>query len=248
MAVQGGGPGGSIPARVRFDAIGQAWRLFLADAGTWIVASFIALVIIIGVAVAASVVASLFTGAADALTPGMDPAAMVARLSSSVITQLFVGVFTTVAVLVATAGFYRMAFRRMRGEQINAGELLNVGDVFPQLLVAGVLVHIIVSIGTLLCIVPGIIAAGLLMFTVPLIVERQMDAVSAISTSFRALGGDAVMAVVFYVVLTLISSAGILACCVGLLVTFPLYFLGVAFIYRDFFPDQGAGQYGPVWP
>jgi uncharacterized membrane protein len=85
------------------------------------------------------------------------------------------------------------------------------------------------------------------MFTVPLIVDRQMDGVEAISTSFRTLSADFLNAVLFYVVLTFIVFAGLLACCLGLLVTFPLYYLAVAIVYRDFFPDQAAAQPPQQW-
>jgi uncharacterized membrane protein len=55
----------------------------------------------------------------------------------------------------------------------------------------------------------------------------------------NALKGDALMAILFYLVVVIMAAAGLLACCIGALVTFPLFILSVAIVYRDFF---GAGQ------
>jgi|DewCreStandDraft_4_1066084.scaffolds.fasta_scaffold00990_6 uncharacterized membrane protein len=247
MAVQGGAGGYSPAPRVRFEAIGEAWSLFKADAGTWVLTSLIALIVVGVVMAAVNLVGNLFLGAAQLSAPEMNPAAMLAVLGSSLIVQLITSLIIMFAGVIVTAGIYRMALRRMRGEQISAGDLFNIGDVFPQVLIAGLLTSVIVTIGSLLCIIPGIIAAGLLMFTVPLIVDRQMDGVEAISTSFRTLSADFLNTVLFYVVLSFIVFAGLLACCVGVLVTFPLYHLAVAIVYRDFFPDQAAAQPPQQW-
>ncbi|BCW98418.1 MAG: hypothetical protein KatS3mg024_1245 [Armatimonadota bacterium] len=247
MAVQGGAAGYSPAPRVRFEAIGEAWNLFKADAGTWVVTSLIALIVLGVVIAAVNLVNNLFTEAAQISSPAMTPAALLAAFGSMIIVQIISSLITTVAWVVVTAGIYRMALRRMRGEQVSAGDLFNIGDVFPQVLVAGLLASVIVTIGYLLCIIPGIIAGGLLMFTVPLIVDRQMDGVEAISTSFRILSADLLNAVLFYAVLSFIVFIGLLACGVGILVTFPLYPLGVAIVYRDFFPDQVAAQPAQQW-
>ncbi len=240
MAVQGGAGGYSPAPRVRFEAIGQAWNLFKVDAGTWVVAALIVTVILLVVTGAASVVSNMLMPSDDIRPTGMGAGAMMVFFGSSLIVQGIIGIFLTIAYFVVTAGMYRMALRRLRGEQISVGEVFNIGNVFPNLLLASLLYAVIVGIAALLCLIPGIIAAALLMFTAPLILDRQMDGAAAISVSFRTLSGDFLNAVVFYLVLSFIAFAGIFLCCVGILVTMPLYYLGVAIVYRDFFPDQAA--------
>jgi uncharacterized membrane protein len=137
------------------------------------------------------------------------------------------------------SGMYRMAIKATRNEKINVSDMFSVGDVLPACLLAALIVGLLTGVGFILCILPGIIIGALLMFTYPLIVDRRLGAIEAISQSVNALKGEIVMASLFYLVIGIIVFLGVVACCVGVLVTFPLFVLSIAVVYRDFF---GTGQ------
>jgi len=196
---------------------------------TWIVAALI----YVGIVFAINFVFGLFIGGAEIASrdsggslfvfPALFGARMIVNIVSYVISVFLLG------------GMYRMAINKLRNNPIAVSDLFNVGDVFPALLLGAFLVGLLCFIGFILCIIPGIIVGGMLMFTIPLIVDRRLGAIEAISQSWNALKGDLLNATLFYFVVTLIAAAGILACGVGILVTFPLFVLSIALAYRDFF-------------
>ena len=243
MAIQGG-PGSYSPAaRIRFEAIGEAWNLFKADTGVWLVAGLVAVAVLGAVLVSVSIFFNLLAGTAlnPLLPPGVkvvDIAQFFALFATATIYNVVMSLVGEAVAIIVTAGLYRMALRRMRGERIHAGDLFDIGDVFPQLLLLSIAAGAIVTVGLFLCVVPGIIAGALLMFAVPLVMDRRMDAMAAIGTSVRTLGTDFLNAVIFYILLSLILFAGLLVCCVGIIVTLPLFYLAISIVYRDFFPDQ----------
>lgn len=112
--------------------------------------------------------------------------------------------------------------------------LTEVTAVLGDLIVVALLQTLAVGIGLALCILPALVAMGLLMFSIPLVVDRKASGVEAIRRSFEMLKSQWLMATLFYVVAATIGCGGILLCGVGLLFTLPLYFLSIAVAYEDF--------------
>jgi hypothetical protein len=232
----------SGPAQINFDVIGRAWEVLKPSLGVWIVA-----IIVYGVIIGAfSMLVGAVTGTAARPPipmpappgPGGVPGAMpnlptpnypmifVSQLIQFVVGQFLIG------------GIYRMAINQVRSGQVNLGDMFSVTDVLPALLGAAILTGLATVIGFLLCIIPGLLISGLLMFTIPLVVDARLGAVEAMSTSWNTLKDQMLMAVVFLIVIGLLAGAGVLLCGVGLLVTAPLAILSLALLYRDFFPQQ----------
>jgi uncharacterized membrane protein len=235
---QGGGypPPPSRP-RIRFEAIGEAWKLFQRDAATWIISVLIyfAIVFFVGAVIG---VATGVTGEVVSRTGGAAGISGIAMPAFSLV-QILSRVVIFVLSTFLLGGMYRMAIKALRNEQISVTDMFGVGDVLPACLLAAVLVGVVTGIGFMLCILPGIVIGALLMFTYPLIVDRRLGAIEAMTQSVNALKGEALMAILFYLVVAIIACLGFAACCVGVLVTFPLFILSIAVVYRDFF---GAGQ------
>lgn len=242
MATYGGGNAGGYAPRpqVRLDAINEAWRLFQQQAGTWILAMLIGAAVLVGVYFVAFAVlgAMLFSTAAVG-----DRAAMI--LAPAQMILFFVMMFAiSAAALIIMGGMYRMAIKQMRGETISIGDMFSVTDVLLQLFIAALLVSLITSVANGFCYVPGLIAGGTLMLAIPLVVDQRMGALQAISQSWNLLKNDIVMATVFYFLLMLLQLLGAIPCGLGLLVTFPLWPLSIAVIYRDFVLAPSAGPMG----
>jgi HEAT repeat protein len=94
-------------------------------------------------------------------------------------------------------------------------------------------------------VIPGLIIWALLLFTLPLIVDRRIKAIDAIGMSWTTLKTHWLHATVFVLVMWALKIGGMLLCLVGGLIAFPLCVLAQAVLYRGFFP-HGATPAKPV--
>jgi len=138
-----------------------------------------------------------------------------------------------------------MAIRQINGERISIDDFFRIGDVAAPLLGMSALLATAVMIGAYMCYIPGFILSGLFMFAPALVVDRKLKAVDALTTSFNMLKSNWLMATLFYFVISLLSGLGVLACCVGVLVTVPLMYLSVAVGYQSFLYGQQTPGYAP---
>ena len=91
---------------------------------------------------------------------------------------------------------------------------------------------LIILVGFILLIVPGIIFAVRLKFAVYLVIDKNLDPVEAIKTSWRMTKGSAWNLFFFGILLGLINILGFICLIVGLFITVPLSMLATTFVYR----------------
>jgi len=212
-------------ALVRFSAIGEAWGLFLERWPMWVLTVLIVLF-----------VNSVFGGlvfSAFGFKHHHRPWPFWIGLSRPGLAVHFV--VSTVVIGLLLGGMYRMACLQIRGRPVGVATLFSVVDVLPQLLLGLVLYALAAYAGFCLLVLPGFIVLGVLMFTLPLIVDGGLDAPEALGQSWRALKGQWLVAAVFHAVAVFVAWMGVCCAGVGLLLTAPLYCLSIAVLYRDFF-------------
>jgi uncharacterized membrane protein len=146
------------------------------------------------------------------------------------------------------AGLFRAACKQVRGEPISANDVFSAGEVTGTFMLAGLLVGICVFFGLLLLIIPGLIIAGRLMLVFPLIADGRMSATQAMESSWSALRGQSLKAFVFQLVVGVVSGIGACLCGIGILLTYPIYFLATAIIYRDYFNVKSKDAPSIEWP
>lgn len=232
-----------VSPKVRWEWIGQGWQMFTRQWQSWVA---IALVYLIAFAIPIVPLYLLMLGVAFSTmpVPGSD-----APPDFPVAVLALYPVFYLIIILMASwlgSGMYRTAFKQLRGEKISVGDLFSGGPYFLRFLGASVLMGIITMAGSLLCIIPGFIAMGMLFFTIPLIVEGNMSAIDAIKKSFETTKQDWLMFTLFTLVIYFLASAGVYACGIGVLATMPLMFATHAIAYRDTFGVAGAGSSAPA--
>ena len=224
----GGPPPGPRP-EVRFGAIGAAWRLLLDRWGTWVLAS---LIVLAGNSAINALLVALMGGKFEIRGDGfrfdLPPGG---RLLDAVLSAVLNGFLI--------GGIVRMACRQVRGLPFSVGDLFGNGDDLVQLALGAAIFAAATFAGGLFCLVGALLAAGLLMFTIPLIVDGRLAATDAAAASWNALKGRWLSASVFHLLATAVSGLGA-CCCVGLPFTMPLYGLSIAVLYRDFFPARDA--------
>jgi hypothetical protein len=217
------------------DWIGEGWNMFAAQWKVWVLNALV-LFGVVFVPIAAMVgMVFVLAPAAGSFGGGLPFIAM--------LLMMFVVVITALAQVFLVAGMYKCAFKQLRGEPISTADMFSGGDKVLPILGAGILIGILTMIGFVLCIIPAFIVAGALYFTIPLIVERDMGVIDAMSTSRDATRGDLLMFVLFAFLVALIAQAGGYACYVGLLVTMPLQYTIAAVAFRDCFGVPGARSF-----
>lgn len=141
------------------------------------------------------------------------------------------------------SGLYRTAFKQLRGEPIAVRDLFSGGDIFLRVIGAFIAIGLLSMLGGILCIFPAFIVFGLLWFTIPLIVERNLSIGEALRASYEATKPNWLMFTLFALVVAILASIGQFACYIGLLASYPLQFTIVAIAYRDVFGVPGARRY-----
>lgn len=127
-------------------------------------------------------------------------------------------------------GFVRYLLKLARGQVPAFGEIFAGGPLLA-LLGASLLLGIGVSIGYLLLIVPGVILAAGWLLVPYLVIERRAAVLDAFGTSWRATNGHKVSLVLLALLILLVSMAGMLAFCVGVLVAIPVCMLAIVYAY-----------------
>lgn len=141
------------------------------------------------------------------------------------------GLFTFIySILLLNPIKYGVSFaylRAARGDRLEVKDMFDVFKNYWNAVLANLLVGVIIVIGIVFLIVPGIIFACKLAFVPYLVVDRRMDVIEAVKESWRMTDGHAWT--VF-----LIALLGIPICILGLLlfgvgIIFALIWIGLAF-------------------
>lgn len=221
----GGGYGGppspgpyGAPQPVGWD-LGQAysfgWNGFTKNVGPLIGAAAIFLVV-------SGVIAGIGTGVRLSLGSGFVPylAGTGVQVALSLgIQAVLNGLLIQAALPVADGA--RFEFSRFT-------DFARVGPI----LVAGVLVGLVTLVGTLVCILPGIVAGFLLMYTPYFLVDQKMEPVAAMKASVELCRQNLGNTLVWWLLSTLTLLAGACLCGVGVLATLPITLLGTVYTYR----------------
>ena len=111
---------------------------------------------------------------------------------------------------------------------------------FWKFIVASILAGLIVGIGFVLLIVPGVIAAIFFMFATVLVIDRGLGPIDALTESMRIGKGHRWMLLGLMAAIVLIILAGMIALMVGLLVAMPVAMLAFMHAYRVLSSTVGA--------
>jgi hypothetical protein len=224
---------------IYFDTIGQGYRYITEDWLTWVLTSLLFFVpTSIGFFVWAIVFGILTQGEVNPNHPVMTPKVLIIFfLSGSVFAHW---------VISFCGGMIEMALRQIRGEAINA-RMIFLG--FRQSLngYVALLVSLVAIFMGLTFIFPGFYLLGVLAFAPYLPALRDTDALEALRMSFSALWRFGVSMFLLLTVAVLVSFSGILACFVGVLITFPILAFVIALHYTYFFPNPtGDALFQPL--
>lgn len=132
-----------------------------------------------------------------------------------------------------TIGWLRIALDIVDGRPVSAERVRSSFDVLLPFFVAAILFSIMITIGFVLLIVPGIVLAVVFGFYGWLLVDGQeKEALAALSGSARITRGERLHLFGFGLVLLLFNVIGLLLFVVGVFVTSAVSILAAAHVYR----------------
>ena len=137
---------------------------------------------------------------------------------------------------VAQAGMFWFFLKRIRGEEAKFEDAFAPFSVaFVQTLVAGIICSLLVSVGIMFCIIPGIVLIAVWLFTWPLLMDKRLDFWPAMEVSRRVLWPNVWGALGLLFMGLLVAFLGYLCLCVGVYVALPVIVAAQAYAYEDFF-------------
>lgn len=235
---------------VRWEWINQGWEMYQKQLGNWLLMSLI----VWGITLLLGIIFGLFGGAMGIFSAmrnsRFDPNEIQALMFG---TNKFLGfimvLINSVVMAFFYGGMYKAAFKQLRGEQISVNDLFAGMEHFGSIAVVKVIIAFLTQLICLCLFIPGILLAGLLFFIYPLIVDRRLGPVEAMKTSLQVTGQNWLMFILFGTAVWTLSFAGYLACCIGVVVTYPLLFTITVVAYRDCFGTPGGSDsYEPPPP
>ena len=143
---------------------------------------------------------------------------------------------SALVILPVQYGLQWQALKVVRGEQAGWRDVFHGYRNLFGLLGLTLLTGIIVTLGYILCIVPGLLASGITLFAPLLLIDKSIGPVEAIETCFRVFRPHMWMSIVFLIVYTLLGAVGAVLCCVGMIFTYPIFTVAIAYHYNLFFP------------
>ena len=145
---------------------------------------------------------------------------------------IVMGLVSFVVSILASLGLTSFSLRAHDNiETVTIGDLWNPDPVW-RYLGAYLLILLIVIVGFILLVIPGIIASLGLSFATYLVIDRGMQPVASIKESWRITKGHKWQLFLLLVSLMLLNILGLIALFVGILVTIPITWLAVTHAYR----------------
>jgi|SRR3989344_522513 len=105
-------------------------------------------------------------------------------------------------------------------------------DLFWNYFAASIVVSIIVGVGFILLIVPGVILALMFLFTTYLIVDKKLGPIEALKESNRITKGKKWQLLVLMLAIIGVNILGFIGLLVGLLISIPVSTLAIVYVYR----------------
>jgi len=153
---------------------------------------------------------------------------------AAIVLQVLSVVTLGILALPLTAGIYLMYLKAAKGQPVKFDDMFSCLNRTPGMVWGGILCFILVSIGLVLVVIPGLIVATWLEFTFVLMADRKMRAVEAMKASMVIVNKAGIlMAFLMLVVIAAITAAGYSIAWVGSFFSLPLGLGMVAMAYKD---------------
>nr|WP_315487953.1 hypothetical protein [uncultured Rhodoferax sp.] len=147
-----------------------------------------------------------------------------------IVTTLLIGIVGSVTAGLLTGpmmvGYMRMIKREDEGVKAEIADVFKGFDDFVPALLAVLLSSIVVGIGFMFCILPGLLIMALVPVATYLVAVGEKDGINAIKRAWDAVKANLMGAFFCGLVLAIVGSLGSFLCGVGIIFTLPIAFIG----------------------
>jgi len=131
------------------------------------------------------------------------------------------------------AGFHIFTMKKLTNRRAEFADLFTGFNFFVPTLVATLLISIFVGLGTIACIIPGLVIAAMYKFTYLFIVDKRMDFWPAMQASHAIVKQDYFGFTMFLLALAGVNILGFLCCIIGVFVTIPITYAAITIAYHE---------------
>lgn len=149
--------------------------------------------------------------------------------------QPLLQVVIMVVTLPVMAGIFIICMKKLKGHPVEFGDAFSAFGKTGKLLLTAILMNIMVLVGFILLIIPGIYLGIAYMMAIPLIVDRDLSPWDALETSRKAITKHWFKFFLFMLVMSLIMAISMIPLGLGLIWTVPMMAVGFAVMYRETF-------------
>jgi uncharacterized membrane protein len=133
-------------------------------------------------------------------------------------------------------GLYYYFLKKIRGQAVVLGDAFaGFSLAFLQLFLLNLVSGIFITLGLLLCLLPGIYLAVAYYFIYPLLIDRRIEFWPAMEICRRVVTKIWWQVLGFVLVMALVNLAGMLALCVGVFISFPVTVAATVYAYESIF-------------
>ena len=203
------------------ETLGESWRGLKGFKLKCLIAILLYLVVFIVIGMAFGVVAGII-----AQTGGDQSVFVVVNIVSQIV-MTAIALPMSIAILI-------MAMRHANSKSVSAGEIFRHFGVIGTLFFAYIIMTIMIMLGFVLLVLPGIYLMFAYIYSMPLILEKKMGAWHALETSRKAITKVWFRLFGLMLLISLINLAGIFTL-VGWIWTVPWTVLAMAMVYQKIF-------------
>jgi uncharacterized membrane protein len=148
-------------------------------------------------------------------------------------------ILTTPVYVVLMAGLFKYFLKLVRREPAGVADAFSgFGPALGQLVLLGLVSGFLSVIGYCLCILPGIYLTVSWLFAVPLVIDRGMGFWEAMEFSRKVVSKHWFLIFALQLLSGLLAACGLIACCIGILVSLPFGWATLMYAYEDIFGRQ----------
>jgi uncharacterized membrane protein len=148
------------------------------------------------------------------------------------IVSLFFSIAQYVLGIILQMGLIKIALKFCDNEKGTFADLFSIYPLFFNYLIGFILYVVIIGVGMILFIIPGIILAIQFQFFSFFIVDKGLSPIEALKKSSQITKGIKWDLFLFDLLIVIINFLGSLFLGIGLLITFPITLVSIAFVYR----------------
>jgi uncharacterized membrane protein len=124
-------------------------------------------------------------------------------------------------------GYMRLVMIEEQGSKASIGDVFKGFDDFVPALLAVLVGGIVVGIGFMLCVIPGVLIMALVPTAAYLVAAGEKDGINALKRAWETVKDNLAGSCLCALVLAIIGSLGAILCGIGIVITMPIALIGM---------------------